>query len=108
MAEKTIEQLKAELEKVTAENTDLKTQLSQAGEVVTEMQGKIEENAKALKSVNAYPTVKVDKKEYEIRVPGTVRFKGKMYSAEDIKSNKEIAEKLVKIKASFMVAVEKD
>lgn len=108
MAEETIESLKDKLEKVQAENQDLKTQLSQAGEVVSEMQGKIEENAKALKSVNAYPTVKVDKKEYEIRVPGKVRYKGKEYTAEEIKSNKAIAEKLVKIKASFMVAVEKD
>ncbi|HMT28015.1 MAG TPA: hypothetical protein PKD91_01925, partial [Bacteroidia bacterium] len=67
----------------------------------------INEKAAEVKSSTSFPTVTVEKKKYEIRVTNKVRYKGKEYSAEDIKSKKDVAEALVKIKASFMVPVDK-
>jgi hypothetical protein len=100
------EDLQKDLDKAKIENELLKNKLAQSDEVIAEMQQQIDAQAKVVKSARSFPTVKVDKKEYEIRVNGKVRFKGKDYSAEDIKKSKSVAADLVKCKANFMVPAE--
>jgi chromosome segregation ATPase len=114
MADQTLEQLQAQLEKAEADKKALQAKVAEAEKkikdgdaVIEEMQNQINDQSEALKSSKTFPTVTVDKKKYEIRVVGKTRYKGKDYSAEDIKKSKELSEALVKVKASFMVAVEK-
>ena len=114
MAEETTEQLQARLDQAEADKKVLEEKLEAANKnlaegskVIDDMQKAIDEKAAVAKSGSDFPTVTVEKKKYEIRVTNKVRYKGKEYTADAIKKNKEIAEALVKIKASFMVSIDK-
>ena len=106
MTEETREELLAKLQQAEADKKALKEKVDEGSKVIDDMQQTIDKKTAQTASGSTLLTVKVDKKEYQIRVAGKVRFKGKDYSAEDIQKNKSLAGELVKIKAAYMIEVQ--
>ncbi len=99
-----IKNLKSEITAHTLTNEKLTETNMQKDELINTLDAKLSESMKGA-PVKDLGTVKVDKKEYRITVPA-VNVEGTVYTAEDIKSKKDVAKALVEMESGVLVAID--